>query len=263
MGVKQTVLVLLIKSLLLCGFLTTALSLYSQQQRKNPPAEDSQQELEAPEAEDKAPPITYSGSESGRFKIFFDGKEIGYEEFKISGNDKLFKASSSTLLTISRQDPEETPEYLDEEDFEEPLPQTPRQPVEPVTFLIRSTLRFNELFEPEAYEVVQDAGPNRMRANVRFLPDRSRVTYHSDEGADQRKIELKKNVTILDDNVFHHYLILSKRYDFSQGGIQEFSAFVPQHSWPAASAFRTWGGGSQNRDPNPLASSSHARHGRT
>ncbi len=33
---------------------------------------------------------------------------------------------------------------------------------------------------------------------------------------------------ILDDNVFHHYLILAKRYNFSEGGIQKFLGFVPQ-----------------------------------
>ena len=91
-----------------------------------------------------------------------------------------------------------------------------------------SNLHFNNVYEPKAYEVVQDAGPNRMRAKVEFLPDRSRVSYISDGTTDLRRIELKKDVTILDDNVFHHYLILSKRYDICRGGFQEFSAFVPQ-----------------------------------
>lgn len=216
MGVRQTIRVLLVKSLVFCGFLAIEHPLHSQGESQDP--QDS----------DEPPPITYSGNERGRFKILFTGEEIGYEDFEISGSSKRFKASSSTELTISREEPEEPPEYLDEEALEEPPPKTPRQPIQPVTFLIRSSLSFNDLFEPETYEVVQDAGPNRMRANVRFLPDRSQVTYHSDDGTDQRKIELKKDVTVLDDNVFHHYLILSKRYDFSQGGIQEFSAFVPQ-----------------------------------
>ncbi len=216
MGVKPTIYVPLAKSLVFCGFFAIGPPLYAQE------------EIRDLQDEDEPPAIIYSGSEKGQFRILFAGEEIGYEDFEISGSSKHFKASSSTELTISREEPEEQPEYLDEEDLEEPPPRTPRQPVPPVTFQIRSTLRFNELFEPETYEVVQDAGPNRMRANVRFLPDRSQVTYHSDDGIDQRRIELKKDVMVLDDNVFHHYLILSKRYDFSQGGIQEFSAFVPQ-----------------------------------
>ena len=187
----------------------------------------SDQECEELEDDEEPPPITYSGGEHGRFRIFFAGEEIGHEDFAISGSANQIKASSRTQLTIRRDDPVEPPEYLDEEDYEE-SPPPDRPPAEPVTFRIQSTLRFNEQFEPEDYEVVQDAGPNQMKAKVRFLPDRSRVSFVSDEGVDRRRIELKKDVTVLDDNVFHHYLILSKRYDLCRGGIQEFSAFVPQ-----------------------------------
>ena len=191
------------------------------------PMLQAQQECEELEEDEEPPPITYSGRELGRFRIFFAGEEIGHEDFDISASANRIKASSLTQLTITRDDPVEPPEYLDEEDYEE-FPPPDRPPAEPVTFRIQSTLRFNDLFEPEDYEVVQDAGPNRMSAKVRFLPDRSRVSYVSDEGVDQKRIELKKDVTVLDDNVFHHYLILSKRYDLCRGGLQEFSAFVPQ-----------------------------------
>ena len=191
------------------------------------PTLQAQQECEELEEDEEPPPITYSGRELGRFRIFFAGEEIGHEDFDISGSANRIKASSRTQLTITRDDPVEPPEYLDEEDYEE-FPPPDRPPAEPVTFRIQSTLRFNDLFEPEDYEVVQDAGPNRMSAKVRFLPDRSRVSYISDEGVDRKRIELKKDVTVLDDNVFHHYLILSKRYDLCRGGLQEFSAFVPQ-----------------------------------
>jgi len=192
-----------------------------------PPTLQDQQECEELEADEEPPPITYSGRELGRFRIFFAGEEIGHEEFDISGSANRITASSRTQLTITRDDPVEPPEYLDEEDYEE-VPPPDRPPAEPVTFRIQATLRFNDLFEPENYEVVQDAGPNRMSAKVRFLPDRSRVSYISDEGVDQKRIELKKDVTVLDDNVFHHYLIRSKRFDLLRGGLQEFSAFVPQ-----------------------------------
>ena len=215
MGVKTAVLVPLLLSLHLCPLLMAVPSLLSEQ------------ECEELEEDEEPAPITYAGRELGRFRIFFAGKEIGHEDFEISGSAKHLKAISRTQLTISREDPAEPPEYLDEEDLEE-LPPPDRPPAEPVTFRIQSTYRFTDLFEPEAYEVMQDAGPNRMRAKVEFLPDRSRVSFYSDEGTDQRRIELKKDVTILDDNVFLHYLILSKRYDLCRGGIQEFPAFVPQ-----------------------------------
>lgn len=215
MGVRPTILLALLLCPHPCRLLAAA------------PVLLPQQECEELEEDEEPPPITYSEPELGRFRIFFAGKEVGHEEFEISGSARQFEASSRTQLTISREDPAEPPEYLDEEDYEE-LPPPDRPPAEPVTFRIQSTLRFNDQFEPAAYEVVQDAGPNQMRAKVEFLPDRSRVSFISDEGIERKRIELRKDVTVLDDNVFHHYLILSKRYDLCRGGIQEFSAFVPQ-----------------------------------
>lgn len=204
-----------------CGFLLINPILYSQTNNKT----------SINQATD-TPPIIYSGHEQGHFKIFLAGEEVGYEDFEISELSENFKATGSIELTVSRKLPEEYPNDLDtdldDEDFPEPLPRTPQQPGPSVTFRVRALLRFNELFEPTFYEVVQDSGPDRMRAKVKFLPDRSQVTFSSDDGTDQKRIELKKDVAVLDDNVFHHYLILAKRYDFTQGGIQEFSAFMPQ-----------------------------------
>lgn len=37
-------------------------------------------------------------------------------------------------------------------------------------------------------------------------------------------------MAILDDNVFHHYALLARRYDYDRGGLQEFYAFIPQES---------------------------------
>ena len=110
-----------------------------------------------------------------------------------------------------------------------------KQPTSPsnsntsVTFFINTKLQFNEHFEPTSYEITQEVGSSQNRARVRFLPDRSHVTYFSNDAQlDKKRIELKKDVMILDDNVFHHYLILAKRYNFSDGGIQKFLGFIPQ-----------------------------------
>ena len=64
--------------------------------------------------------------------------------------------------------------------------------------------------------------------NNNIIEGISDIRDESDRKGIRVVIELKKDVTILDDNVFHHYLILSKRYDICRGGFQEFSAFVPQ-----------------------------------
>jgi len=150
-----------------------------------------------------AAPLLYSGNESGTFRIYFSGAEIGQEKFQIIESGRTVKASAETRLTIEREK-------------------------ERVSFLIRPVLEFNRFFEPVSYEIGQESGPNKTKAHVTFRGALSDAVYESGKETDARQIDLKKDVLVLDDNVFHQYIILTKRYDFAKGGIQEFSAFVPQ-----------------------------------
>ena len=171
------------------------------------------------------PEITYSGNEHGQFNILFSGETIGYENFSITGQPATYKSSSFTELTINKENPR-TLESSDQE-IEQPTP--PSTSNTSVTYFINTELQFNEHFEPTSYKVTQEVGASQKRARVMFLPDRSYITYFSNDAQlDKKRIELKKDVMILDDNVFHHYLILAKRYNFSEGGIQKFLGFIPQ-----------------------------------
>ena len=150
-----------------------------------------------------ATPLLYSGSESGAFRIYFNGAEIGQEKFQIAESGSSVRASAETRLTVERDK-------------------------EKVSFLIRPVLEFNRFFEPASYEIAQESGSNKTKARVTFKGPMSEAVYESGKETDTRQIDLNRDVLVLDDNVFHQYLILAKRYDFVKGGIQEFSAFVPQ-----------------------------------
>jgi hypothetical protein len=150
-----------------------------------------------------AAPLLYSGNESGTFRIYFGGAEIGQEKFQITESGSSVKASAETRLTIEREK-------------------------EKVSFLIRPVLEFSRFFEPVSYEIGQESGPNKTKARITFKGAKSDAVYESGKETEARQIDLQKDVLVLDDNVFHQYIILAKRYDFAKGGIQEFSAFVPQ-----------------------------------
>src|SRR5438093_6534358 len=150
-----------------------------------------------------SPFLNYAGSERGKFKILFNGEQIGEEQFQILGDGSNFKASAEIHLTVEREK-------------------------ENVTFHLNPTLQFTRLFEPISYQVVQEAGVNKTKARVNFKPGRSEAVYETGQEKDSREIELKPDVVILDDNVFHHYILLARRYDFLKGGLQEFAAFIPQ-----------------------------------
>jgi hypothetical protein len=146
---------------------------------------------------------TFEGGEQGSFKIFFSGEVIGFEKYQIAPEGGNFKAVADVRLVLERGS-------------------------EKVAFNLRPVLQFSKEFEPRAYQIIQESGANRMKARISFRPGKSEAVFETGKEADTREIELKKDVVILDDNVFHHYLLLVRRYDFSKGGVQEFSAFVPQ-----------------------------------
>jgi hypothetical protein len=152
---------------------------------------------------DENSPLAFSGSDQGRFKIFFNGEQIGEERFQIVAEGSNFKALAEVHLTVEREK-------------------------DKATFLIKPILLFKKSFEPISYQVIQESGPNRMRAQVNFKPGRSEAVYETEQQKDPRQIELSPDVLVLDDNVFHHYILLARRYDFAKGGVQEFSAFIPQ-----------------------------------
>jgi len=149
------------------------------------------------------PFLNYTGSEQGKFKILFNGEQIGQEKFQILGDGSNFKASAEIHLTVEREK-------------------------EKVTFYLNPTLQFTRRFEPISYQVVQEAGVNKTKARINFKPGRSEAVYETGQEKDSREIELKPDVLVLDDNVFHHYILLTRRYDFLKGGLQEFPAFIPQ-----------------------------------
>ncbi len=145
----------------------------------------------------------FSGNEQGSFKILFGGEVIGQEKYQIVGEGSNFKASGEVRLTVDRG-------------------------AEKATFNLRTMLQCSKTFEPVAYQILQESGNNKMRARVNFKSGMSQAVYETGRDTDSREIELKKDVLVLDDNVFHHYIILIRRFDFSKGGTQEFNAFVPQ-----------------------------------
>ena len=146
-----------------------------------------------------APPV----NEQGNFKILYGEEVIGQEKYQIVREGDSFKASAEIHLTVDRGS-------------------------EKVTFSIRPLLQLSKNYEPLVYQILQESGGNKMKARVNFKPGMSQAIYETGKEADHREIELRKDVLVLDDNVFHHYVLLARRFDYSKGGTQEFSAFVPQ-----------------------------------
>jgi hypothetical protein len=69
---------------------------------------------------------------------------------------------------------------------------------------------------------------------VDFRGKLARVRYKTISGnEDNRDFELPPDVVVLDDNVVHHYQLITARYQAMGGGKQTFRVFVPQEALPS------------------------------
>jgi hypothetical protein len=77
-------------------------------------------------------------------------------------------------------------------------------------------------------------GSQSSRLDVDFSGKLARVRYKTISGnEDDRDFDLPPDVMILDDNVVHHYQLITSRYQAMGGGKQTFRVFIPQEALPS------------------------------
>lgn len=88
--------------------------------------------------------------------------------------------------------------------------------------------------EPRSYRW-QMKEPRSAKIEVKFQDGRAVVVFPLDNGGkDQKEFHFNTGrVALLDNNVFHHYILLARLYDFTEGGVQTFPVLVPQSVHPA------------------------------
>jgi hypothetical protein len=146
-----------------------------------------------------------SGTEKGVFKIVVDGEEKGTEEFEIAPVGNQFVAKGKIRLTVTRDD-------------------------KPTQFLIESDLLMQSDYDPVRYTMVQKSDGNTSTAKMEFDRGTANAEFNTGSGSEKRQYQFEPGVALLDDNVFHHYVLLARRYNYEKGGLQELYAFIPQES---------------------------------
>lgn len=147
----------------------------------------------------------FSSAEKGSFKILVEGEPKGSEEFEIVPSGSQVLAKGAIRLTVSRGDV-------------------------PVNYSMQSEVVMKPNGDPISYTMVQKTPGYAATIKMNFTLDKATAEFNTGSGTERREYQLDSDVTILDDNVFHHYILLVHRYDFDKGGLQEFSAFIPQES---------------------------------
>ena len=146
--------------------------------------------------------------DEGVFVISLAGRPVGTERFKIHSSPGKVEAQGEIRLHIEQNGK---------------------------TVGVQSSpdLVLDSQLRPVTYTWNQK-GPQSSRLEVDFGGKVAKVRYKTINGnEDDRDFELPPDVVVLDDNVVHHYQLITARYQAMGGGKQTLRVFVPQEALPS------------------------------
>jgi hypothetical protein len=140
--------------------------------------------------------------EQGRFNITKDGKKIGTEEFAVSMRGMNYVIDGKATIG---------------------------------DLTITSKMELNDKLVPISYEVSSPQGKIRVKVES---PKASELQTIIGQEASSADFRFPENGVILDNNFFHHYLILLYR---AKAGQTNFGVFVPQDTRVGSAVVRSTG----------------------
>jgi hypothetical protein len=145
--------------------------------------------------------------DQGVFVVSQAGRPIGTETFTIKSSSHQVEAEAKIELRAEQQG-------------------------KTYDFKTSPKLLMNDDLQPLTYSWSQK-GAQSSELSVDFRSTPAKAHYRTVTGeADDRDFTLPKDVVILDDNVIHHYELVTQLYRRTQGGKQTFHAFIPQEALP-------------------------------
>lgn len=161
--------------------------------------------------------------DKGRFRILLDGQPMGSEEFAIAPSGKEWVARSTTEI---------------------------RAPGGPATQVsARLTLLPNGTLLRYEWST---QGPKKASATVEFRGGTAKMALRigSAEPFIQELSFGSPRVVVLDNNVYHHYAILARLYDWNAKGPQTLPVLIPQDMIPGSITVES--AGTEKVDGNQL-----------
>jgi hypothetical protein len=161
--------------------------------------------------------------DEGVFLISLAGRPVGRESFKIHSSFGKVEAQGEIRLHI-----EQNGKTVGVQSFPDLVLDPQLRPV---------TYTWNQ------------KGSQSSRLEVDFRGKFARVRYKTISGnEDDRDFELPPDVVVLDDNVVHHYQLITARYQAMGGGKQTFRVFVPQEALPSLLTVEDMGNAASTTD---------------
>jgi hypothetical protein len=130
--------------------------------------------------------------ETGRFTIYQDGKKIGTEDFSIAERQGGYQAQGHTQISVNNE-----------------------------TVDLQSRMELDEKLNPTFYEVSSKGSVLRLKIGNPL----SELEYTAEGKTEPQDIRFPAGGAIIDENFFHHFLLLL--YRVGMGGT-DIPTFVPQ-----------------------------------
>jgi hypothetical protein len=161
--------------------------------------------LTATAAQKKSATPAIFAADKGKFTIQLDGQTVAHEDFEISPSAGGWTARGTTELKVPQTTPSTT----------------------------SGTLTLQPDGAPISYEWTTQADKTN-GAHILFANGIAKVTLEM-QGARPFEQDMSFGaplIAILDDNLYHHYAVLARLYDWTKRGPQTFPVLVPQELTP-------------------------------
>jgi hypothetical protein len=145
--------------------------------------------------------------DKAKLRILLDGQPVGSEEFEITASGDAWMAKGATELRLP----------------------------EGGNARVNATLHLRADGSPKSYEWTSQ-GEKKNGARITFEGGVAKIQLEM-EGARPFLQELTFGtpmVAVLDNNLYHHYEILARIYDWSKKGAQAFPVLIPQDLTPGS-----------------------------
>jgi len=145
------------------------------------------------------------GREEGQFRIYVSGKEIGTEKFVIVTTGD----SASSTSFVQFRNPGERHQRIQ---FE-------------------TQLNMDGHYVPKSYELKSDVDGQKGTIVGTFTPNQAIFQYSSAPSGRKSGFMVGERFTVLDTNIFHHFIFIARLFEFGQGeNAQQFEVAIPQES---------------------------------
>ena len=154
-------------------------------------------------AQKNAAPSVFQ-ADKGRFNILLDGKSVGKEEFEISPNGGGWVAKGTTAIKADGAEEQVT-----------------------------GNLTLQPNGTPMAYDWVSKSDKTNS-AHITFANGIAKIALEV-QGAKPYEQELSFGspvIAVLDNNLYHHYAVLARIYDWTKRGPQSLPVLIPQDITP-------------------------------